>query len=204
LAARPSVGKSALAGGIALHTARHEGPVGFISLEMSTEEVFGRMVSADSNEPYSTVDRDVLLEERQRRHMYDSVDRLSGLPIFFSDRAQVNVHDIRARAETLKRRHGIKLLIVDYLQLIEETNARGANRNREQQISEISRGLKKIAMNLHIPVIALSQLNRESEHRQNKRPLLSDLRESGSLEQDADIVMLLHRDWRCGITTDEM
>lgn len=203
LAARPSVGKSALAGGIALHTARHEGPVGFISLEMSTQEVFARMVSADANEPYSTVDRDLLLEEHQRTRMYQSVDRVAGLPIYFSDEAQVSIHDIRARAEKLKRRHGICLLIVDYLQLIEETNTR-AQRNREQQISEISRGLKKLAMNLHIPVIALSQLNRESENRHNKRPLLSDLRESGSLEQDADIVLLLHRDWRCGITTDDM
>jgi replicative DNA helicase len=131
--------------------------------------------------------------------MHQHLQQLATLPIWFSERTQVNIHDIRARAEKLQRTHGLGLLIIDYLQLVEESSG---NRSREQGISAISRGLKMLAMNLDIPVIALSQLNRESENRANKRPSMSDLRESGAIEQDADVVMLLHRDWRCHILTD--
>ncbi|WP_276135295.1 replicative DNA helicase [Polluticoccus soli] len=201
IGARPSVGKSALMGAIATQAAMHGTPTGVISLEMPAADLFGRMVSADTHIPFTDIDRNRITEDDQRTYIYQSITRPAGLPLWFSDTAQVNIHDIRAKAEKLKRRHGLGLLIIDYLQLIEETTTT-ATRNREQNISAISRGLKMLAMNLGIPVIALSQLNRESEARAHKRPSMADLRESGAIEQDADIIMLLHRDWRCGITTD--
>ena len=201
IGARPSVGKSALMGAIATHAALQGTPTGIISLEMPAADLFGRMVSADSEIPFSDIDRNRITEDSQRTYIYNTITRLAELPLWFSDTTQVNIHDIRAKAEKLKRRHGLGLLIIDYLQLIEETTLHG-QRNREQNISAISRGLKMLAMNLGIPVIALSQLNRESEARAHKRPSMADLRESGAIEQDADIIMLLHRDWRCGITTD--
>jgi replicative DNA helicase len=200
--ARPSVGKSALMGSIAVTAAQQGIHTGIISLEMPAKDIFGRMVSADSGYSFSDIDRNRLDEEAQRSYIYNSITTLSALPLWFSDTTQVTIHDIRARAEKLKRRHGLGLLIIDYLQLIEEATTN--TRNREQNISQISRGLKMLAMNLDIPVIALSQLNRESENRASKRPTMADLRESGAIEQDADIIMLLHRDWRCGITTDAL
>lgn len=200
IGARPSVGKSALMGSIAIQAAKEGRRVGVISLEMPAKDIFGRMVSADSGAPFTAIDRNRIYEEQQRKDVHQSINTLSALPISFSDGTQVNIHDIRAKAEQLKRRHGLDLLILDYLQLVDELP--GNSRSREQGISQISRGLKMLAMTLEIPVIALSQLNRESEHRANKRPSVADLRESGAIEQDADIIMLLHRDWRCGIYTD--
>lgn len=200
IGARPSVGKSALMGSIAIQAAKEGRRVGIISLEMPAKDIFGRMVSADSGVAFTVIDRNRLHTERERTFTSESINKLSALPISFSDGTQVNIHDIRAKAEQLKRRHGLDLLILDYLQLVDELP--GNNRSREQGISQISRGLKMLAMTLEIPVIALSQLNRESEHRANKRPSVADLRESGAIEQDADIIMLLHRDWRCGILTD--
>ena len=201
LAARPAVGKSAFAGKIAIGNAMHGHPVGFITLEMGIEDIFGRMVAADSAVHFNELDRDIMMGEKEHNAMMASVSKLSTLPIYFSEKTEVNIYDIRAKAEKLKRKYGIKILIIDYLQLIEETHRN--NRNREQVISEISRGLKKIAMNLNMTVIALSQLNREVEKRMIKIPMLADLRESGSLEQDADIVMLLHRPWVMGEQIDE-
>ena len=200
LGARPSVGKSALAGSIALQAATQGYRVGFLSLEMPVQELMGRIASLQFSIPHAQLDRQVLPETMQQFATH--VHRLSPLPIYFSDTPQATIHDIRARAEQLRAQQGIDILIVDYLQLIDE-NPQYKQRNREQNISAISRGLKLIAMQLQIPVIALSQLNRESEHRANKRPTLADLRESGAIEQDADIVMLLHRDWKAGILTDE-
>jgi replicative DNA helicase len=199
--ARPSVGKSALMVSIAVSAAKQGYKTGIISLEMPAHDIFGRMVSSDSGVAFSDIDRNRLEEEAQRSYIYQSISRLATLPLWFSDTAQVNIHDIRAKAEKLKRRHGLDMLIIDYLQLIEETQSSNY-RNREQTISQVSRGLKLLAMNLGIPVIALSQLNRESENRANKKPSMADLRESGAIEQDADIIMLLHRDWRCGISAD--
>jgi replicative DNA helicase len=200
IGARPSVGKSALMGAIATEAARAGHSTGIISLEMPAHDVFGRMVSYDTGVPFADIDRSRIEEAAQRNYIYNSISRLAALPLWFSDTAQVSIHDIRAKAETLKRRHGLGMLIVDYLQLVEDSS--NSRQNREQAISQISRGLKMLAMNLGIPVIALSQLNRESENRTNKRPSMADLRESGAIEQDADIIMLLHRDWRCGVTTD--
>jgi replicative DNA helicase len=199
LGARPAMGKSALAGNIALAAAVAGRHVGFISMEMPTQELFARIVSHHTGTRYKAIEHPnpevVQLITKQVRS-------LATLPLHFADTASLSIHDIRAKAEQLQRTTGLDMLIVDYLQLIAEHG--DSKRSREQNISAISRGLKMIAMNLNIPVIALSQLNRESEHRSNKRPTLADLRESGAIEQDADIVMLLHRDWRSGIEHDAL
>jgi len=190
LGARPSVGKSALATGIALQAAKQGHHTAMVSMEMTSAEIYARMIAQETNCSY-----------RQLMTGADNADMLAHLPIFFADDPQLTVHDIRARAEQLQQSQGLHLLIVDYLQLIQEHA--DSKRPREQQIAAISRALKMTAMTLNIPVLALSQLNRESEHRHNKRPTLADLRESGAIEQDADAVMLLHRDWQAGIRTTE-
>lgn len=195
LGARPSVGKSALAGSIALSAARQGHKVGFLSLEMPARDVLMRMVSIESEMAFQRIDQGGNMPRVQ-----ESIAYISQLPLYFSDGGSVTIHDIRAKAEQLHRTHGLNMLIIDYLQLIDEVDTK--SRSREQGVSQISRGLKTLAMQLQIPVIALSQLNRESEHRNNKRPTLADLRESGAIEQDADIVLLLHRDHRSGILTD--
>lgn len=200
LGARPSVGKSALAGAIAMQAAQRGVVVGFISLEMPARDVMARMVCRHSGIPLHLLRKPQLLHANTVARLQQSIDAVAALPLHFADAALTTVHDIRARAHSLQQQHGLGLLVVDYLQLIEEAPV--ANRNREQGISQISRGLKLLAMELDIPVLALSQLNRASEHRQNKRPTLADLRESGAIEQDADGVLLLHRDERAGITHD--
>lgn len=190
LGARPSVGKSALATGIALQAARQGYHTAMVSMEMTSAEIYARMLAQEKNHHYGLVMKSA-----------QNTDTLAHLPIYFADDPQLTVHDIRARAEQLQQSHGLHLLIVDYLQLIQEHA--DSKRPREQQIAAISRALKMTAMTLNIPVLALSQLNRESEHRHNKRPTLADLRESGAIEQDADAVMLLHRDWQAGIRATE-
>lgn len=198
LAARPSVGKSAVATGIAVETARKGLPVGILNLEMSIEETFGRMVALDSGIHHSTIERDTQLDQHT---LLSHVTDVAQLPIYFSTNIRMNIRSIISAAEYLKRKCDIQLLIIDYLQLVEgDDNNRG---NREQEVSKISRGLKILARALRIPIIALSQLNRKSDERGDKRPSMSDLRESGALEQDADIIMLLHRDWRSGIFYDK-
>ncbi|MCB0699390.1 MAG: replicative DNA helicase [Chitinophagales bacterium] len=201
IGARPSAGKSALMGGMALGAAMQGKKVGIISLEMTAKDIFGRMVSRVSEVPFSDIDRYGLTDSEQQIQVTKGITDVGILPIYFSDTSQCTIHDIRAKAEQLKQRYGLDILMLDYLQLVGETDS---NRNREQGIAQISRGLKMLAMNLEIPVVALSQLNRASEQRSDKRPNMADLRESGAIEQDADIVMLLHRDWRVGIRQDMM
>lgn len=200
IGARPSVGKSALMGGIALKAARDGYKVGVLSLEMEAKDIFGRMVSSYTGVPFAEMDRTGLVKLERQQVVSRALSGLADLPLYFSDTAQCTIHDIRAKAELLKQRYGLDMLLLDYLQLVEETDK---YRSREQGIAQISRGLKMLAMNLQIPVIALSQLNRESEHRADKKPTMADLRESGAIEQDADIVMILHRDWRAGKTHNE-
>jgi replicative DNA helicase len=195
LGARPSVGKSALAGSIALAAAKQGHKVGFLSLEMPGRDILMRMISIESEMAFQRIDNG-----KCEPRVQQAIESVSQLPLYFSDGGSMTIHDIRAKAEQLHRTHGLDLLILDYLQLVDEVDTR--SRSREQGVSQISRGLKTLAMQLQIPVIALSQLNRESEHRNNKRPTLADLRESGAIEQDADIVLLLHRDHRSGILTD--
>jgi replicative DNA helicase len=202
LAARPSVGKSAIADQVAIAAAKKGKPVLYISLEMPAESVLARMASKESGISYSKIDRKKLSNEENELFM-STLSTISNYKIHFADNYKMNITDIRVAAEKMHQQHGIGLMIVDYLQLIEETPG-DKNRTREQAVSRISRGLKTIALQLKIPVLALSQLNRGANKRADKKPTMDDLRESGAIEQDADIIMLLHRDWREGIKTDSM
>lgn len=199
IGARPSVGKSAFMGRIATQTAFRGKTVGIISLEMANTPIFTRMVAADSETEFYRIDRNDLGEETQRKHVYNTISKLAALPIYFSDTAQVDSTDIRAKAEKLKRKNGLDLLVIDYLQLIEPDSDKRAN--REQQVSKISRDMKNLAKTLHIPVILLAQLNRAVTEKD--KPQLHHLRESGAIEQDADVVMFLHRDYMTGKVSNE-
>ncbi len=193
IAARPSMGKTAFVLNIAQHVAiREKKPVAFFSLEMSKEQLVQRMLCAEA-----AIDAQRLrigeLEENDWGKLVKAADRLSSAPIYIDDTAGITVVEMRAKARRLKIEHGLQLVIIDYLQLMQGATG-SRSENRQQEISEISRFLKGLAREMNVPVIALSQLSRSVESRQVKRPMLSDLRESGSLEQDADIVAFLYRE----------
>ncbi|MCX6745546.1 MAG: replicative DNA helicase [Candidatus Parcubacteria bacterium] len=195
LASRPSVGKTTLALDIARNVAtKHKVPVGIFSLEMSKEQLVDRLLCAEANVDLWKM-RTGRLSDREEDDDFPRIGHalgvLSEAPIFIDDGAIANIMDIRTKARRLQMEHGLGLLIVDYLQLME---AKYRTDNRVQEISEISRGLKQIAKELNIPVLALSQLNRGVESRTPPIPKLADLRESGSIEQDADIVMFIYRE----------
>ena len=189
VAARPSMGKSALALNMATNVAMKGKTVAIFSLEMSKEEIVQRMLCSvgriDSKAARTGTDN-----ERIWKAMTDAADKLFQAPMFVDDSSVVNVTDIRAKCRRVERVKGLDLVIVDYLQLMQGNH----RENRQQEIAEISRGLKNLASELKVPIIAVSQLNRSAEQREDKRPRLSDLRESGALEQDADIVMFIYRD----------
>lgn len=190
VAARPSVGKTAFALGIAYGAAvQHGKTVGIFSLEMSAEQLVQRLLATETG-----VDSHRLRLGQIDDHEWDRVSRAFGrlaeAPIFIDDTPGLSVMDVRTKARRLQAEHGVDLLIIDYLQLMHGRRSE----NRVQEISEISRGLKGLARELNIPVIALSQLSRAVESRADHRPMLSDLRESGSIEQDADIVMFIYRE----------
>lgn len=202
IGARPSIGKSALMSEMVLQIARKGHKVGIISLEMADLQISARLAAIEANMPFKTVFRDIAEDVNQMRAFYDVISRETiNLPIYVSDNAKVNITEIRARAMKLKDRVGLDVLFIDYLQLIDGKSS-NKNYNRENEVSQISRGLKILAKELGIPVIALCQLNREVTNRTyDKRfPKLSDLRESGSIEQDADVVLFIHRDWKMGFT----
>jgi len=191
IAARPSVGKTAFALNVAQNVAaRAKETVAIFSLEMSAQQLVQRMIASEGNIDGHKL-RTGLLEENDWQKLTMAMSTLSEAPIYIDDTPGINVYDIRAKARRLKAEKGLGLILIDYLQLI---HGRGKSDNRQQEISEISRQLKGIARELEVPVIALSQLSRAVEQRQDKRPLLSDIRESGSIEQDADIVAFLYRD----------
>lgn len=200
IGARPSVGKSAFMGRIITHAARAGYKVGVMTLEMEDKEVAARMVSAESGIRYHAIDRNTIEEEEQRRQVYSIMQQLAALPIYYSGQTRVNMLDIRAKAEALKRRNCLDMLVIDYLQLVEPDP--GKNANREQQVAQLSRGIKLLAMNLQIPIIVLAQLNRMVMERGETQPQLHHLRESGAIEQDADVVMFLHRDYLSGRKVD--
>lgn len=187
IAARPAMGKSAFALEIASRVASQGNPVGFMSLEMSTPSLITRMLVRDSGVNGMAL-REGAVDDAQMDAILQSAGRLSGLPVYFSDNSYVTVSTLRSRAMTMAQRHGIKMLIVDYLQLMT-----GDGKSREQDVSEASRVCKLIARELDIPVVVLAQLNRGVEMRDNKRPMMSDLRESGAIEQNADAIMMLYR-----------
>ena len=194
LAARPSMGKTAFALTIALNVAlREKQPVGIFSLEMSALQLVTRMLCSEARVDMSRV-RNGQLSDRAFQRLADSAGRMSDANIFIDDAADMTVMELRARARRLMSEHNLGLIIVDYLQLMTGSGRIGSSENRQQEISAISRSLKALSRELDTPVLVLSQLSRAVESRPNKRPMLSDLRESGAIEQDAALVMLIYRD----------
>jgi replicative DNA helicase len=190
LAARPSMGKTAFALNLAQNVGVRAGKtVALFSLEMSASQLVMRMLAAEGNIDAQGF-RTGNLNEEDWEKLTMAMSTLSEAPIFIDDTPGITVYDIRAKLRRLKAEHGLGLVVIDYLQLI---TGRGGD-SRQQEISEISRSLKLLAREFDVPVIALSQLSRAVEQRQDKRPMLSDLRESGSIEQDADVVAFLYRD----------
>jgi len=194
LAARPSVGKSTLAMDIARNVGiKNKIPVGIFSLEMSKEQLVDRMISAEAGVDLWKLRTGRLSENNEDfPRIGNALGKLSEAPIFIDDTASVNVMQIRAKARRLQSEHGLGLIIIDYLQLI-ESRSKGNSDNRVQEVSEISRSLKQVARELNIPVLALSQLSRTVEQSKPAIPKLSHLRDSGSIEQDADVVMFIYR-----------
>ncbi len=205
LAGRPSMGKTSLATNIAFNIAKaykrgmtadgtegavEGGVVGFYSLEMSAEQLAARILSEASEVPSEQIRRGDMTEAEFRRFV-EAAKQLEACPLYIDDTPALPISQLAARARRLKRTHGLDVLIVDYLQLVRPTLAKDS---RVNEVSEITQGLKAIAKELDIPVIALSQLSRQVENRDDKRPQLSDLRESGSIEQDADVVMFVYRE----------
>ncbi|NNF91546.1 MAG: replicative DNA helicase [Boseongicola sp.] len=205
LAGRPSMGKTSLATNIAFNIAKaykkgrlpdggegavNGGVVGFYSLEMSAEQLAARILSEAAEVPSEQIRRGDMTETEFRRFV-EAAKALEACPLYIDDTPALPISQLAARARRLKREHGLDVLIVDYLQLVRPATAKDS---RVNEVSEITQGLKAIAKELDVPVVALSQLSRQVENREDKRPQLSDLRESGSIEQDADVVMFVFRE----------
>ena len=201
IAGRPSMGKTALATNIAFNAARASlksmqggGVVGFFSLEMSSEQLATRLLAQESGVSSDKIRRGEI-DQAHFPKFLDVARELADLPLYIDDTPGLSVSSLRTRARRLKRKFGLDLLVIDYLQLLQSSPIGGKSTdNRVQEISEITRNLKGIAKELNVPVIALSQLSRAVEQRDDKRPQLSDLRESGSIEQDADVVTFVFRE----------
>lgn len=194
VAARPSMGKTALALGMALNAALdHDKTVAVFSLEMSADEIIGRMLSATAMVDGSRL-RTGRLSGDDWPRIAKAADRLSHAKLFIDDSEGVTVAEMRTKARRLKSHHGLDMVVIDYIQLMESAPGRRRDDNRVQELSTISRSLKLMARDLDVPLIILSQLNRAPDQRPDKHPLLSDLRESGAIEQDADVVLMLYRD----------
>ena len=191
VAARPSMGKTSLVLNIAQHVGTKTNmTVGFFSLEMSKEQLFLRMLTSEAGIDAHRL-RTGFLGERDFPKLTHAMEVLGGARIFIDDSASIGVLEMRAKARRLKAEHGLDLIIIDYIQLMQ---GRGRFENRVTELASISRGLKGLAKELSVPVVVLSQLSRAPEQRPNKRPQLSDLRESGALEQDADVVVMIFRE----------
>ena len=191
LAARPSVGKTALGIHMGLNAALAGKKVAVFSLEMSRRQIMQRILSILSRVEL----QDIIsgnIQEQDWALLLKTNKQIDNLDMFLDDTASISITELRAKAKRMKIEKGIDLIVIDYLQLM--TADMGRNENRQQEISNISRGLKALAKELNIPILALSQLSRKLEERSNKRPMLSDLRESGAIEQDADVVMMLYRE----------
>ena len=190
IAARPGMGKTSFAISVMLNIAKTGKPVAFFSLEMSRVQIVFRMASILSGLNAEMLAKHRLDKDSKFKY-YQIIDQLNALPIYIDDNAGVTIYDIKTKVRTLREKYKIEAVFIDYVQLI--SAAKNKNANREQEVSAISRGLKLIAKENEIPVIALAQLSRSLETRTDKRPMLSDLRDSGSLEQDADVVSFLYR-----------
>ena len=190
LAARPSMGKTALSLSIVANAANSGFSVGFFSLEMSAEQLTLRLLSSESGIALHNI-RNATITSEEWVEITNVAARLAEMKIFIDDTAMLSIMDLRARARKLKKEHNVQMLVVDYLQLLHSSKR---HENRHQEVSEISRSLKALAKELDVPIISLSQLSRAVDSRMDKRPMLSDLRESGAIEQDADLIMFLYRD----------
>jgi replicative DNA helicase len=190
LAARPSMGKTALALNLATNAALQGSAIGFFSLEMSAEQLTLRLLSTESGIPHQNI-RNATINSDQWIQLTSVAAQLGELNVFIDDTAGLSIMDLRTRARKLKTDHNIQMLVIDYLQLLSSPRR---HENRHQEVSEISRSLKSLAKELNVPILALSQLSRAVDSRVDRRPLLSDLRESGAIEQDADVIMFLYRD----------
>ena len=192
VAARPSMGKTSLAMNIVEHVILEEKqPVGVFSLEMSSESLVMRMLCSIARANLRSI-REGFMSEADFPKITSAAGRLAGAKLFIDDTAGLSILQLRARARRMHQQHGIKLFVIDYLQLLHST-ARRSQENRQQEIADISSGVKALAKELNVPVIVLAQLNREIEKDKSRKPRLSDLRESGSIEQDADLVGLLYK-----------
>lgn len=193
LAARPSMGKTALALNMAMNAALKNNVVAIFSLEMSKEQLGHRLLSS-----YSGINSHSLsigkISIPEFGNLVDAIELINEARLFIDDTAGISVMDLRSKARQIKNEYGLDFIVIDYLQLMQGSFRRSLDYNRQQEISEISRNLKGLARELKVPILALSQLSRGVELRADKRPMLSDLRESGSLEQDADLVMFLYRE----------
>ena len=190
VAARPAMGKTALSLGIALSAARNGFATGIFSLEMSAEQLTLRLLASESGIGHHNI-RNATISSDEWIDLTNVAAQLAEMKVFIDDTPMLTIMDLRAKARKLKAEHGLQFLIVDYLQLLHSNKK---HENRHQEVSEISRSLKALAKELNIPIIALSQLSRAVDSRMDKRPMLSDLRESGAIEQDADIIMFIYRD----------
>ena len=191
VAARPSLGKSTLAFNIARYAAEQDARVGVFSLEMSAEQIAVRLLSGEANVDSHRL-RIGLLSDAEESRILDAIGLLSELPVYIDDTPIQGIVEMRGKSRRLQAEHGLDLLVVDYLQLMSSSS--GRSDNRVQEMGEFSRSLKGMARDLDIPVVACSQLSRAPEQRPSHRPILSDLRESGSIEQDADVVAFIYRE----------
>ena len=192
VAARPSMGKTSLAMNIVEHVALEKGlPVGVFSLEMSADALVMRMICSLARINLRDM-REGLLQTREFPRIVDASGKLTNSGLHIDDTGGLSILQLKARARRMWQQHGIKLFVIDYMQLLHSTSRRGGE-NRQQEIAEISSGIKALAKNLDVPIIVLSQLNRELEKDKSRKPRLSDLRESGAIEQDADLVGLLYK-----------
>ena len=190
IAARPSMGKTTFALNLTERVSNHGKGIAFFSLEMSNQQVIQNMLCCRAQIDGSSM-RKGRITDQQYKRLQEEAAKLYETPIFIDDTPGISITQLRAKARRLKQKHGIDMIVVDYLQLM---TGGGRFESRQQEISAISRGLKSVARELSVPVLALSQLNRDVENRDDHRPRMSDLRESGAIEQDADVILLLHRD----------
>lgn len=190
LAARPSMGKTSFALNVAMNATRQGYGVGIFSLEMAAEQLTLRLLSTESGIDHQKI-RNATISGEEWISITHVAAELGDMQLFIDDTAGINIMELRAKARQLKSKYNVSMLVVDYLQLLSSSRR---HENRHQEVSEISRFLKALAKELNVPIVALSQLSRAVDSRMDKRPLLSDLRESGAIEQDADVIMFLYRD----------